>query len=1775
MANNMNNANMVLPQINDDDVGGMDALLVEEALDAGHQPSGNLRQPTPPRPTPQPDVMPPMHLARTVASGPWAARTAVEDPDLAYVDVPVDKDIPKFTKNRVLVPFAKPVTVKLGDDLLPYQAAALEKGLDYQPKQLFTDDYRYRMRGGVADMRYELTESYRERIPRVHQIGRIHHVSEARVEWRTYPYKLHEDEGGHTLGLAPLGAPVSNAVPDQDGARAVTAVRFHFSGSGPNDILDNNARCIVSHMSRMTFSPDALVMRLAIMYYCAELAELRGTKLFTDGQPVDAYCINSLSQYCTTLADHHLGKQVIMLHFENARQQFRDALLILGILAQDNPRLILANGTALPGIAMNMPPIYSPDLYYTGTQQLPSGAVAGIDRTMVYKAATLWCSQHGVLELFYEYLDVVPILFWGVGYNRAPLFQSDKINLALPESQLAPTICLPFTTQFENWAKGPQAQLDIKPQLNLYVGAVYETIIGCAINTVYHYSGASMQKYTKRADSLALLIHSEYEPCRNYTPMMMRVNELLRTIGVGENMGRLLITASPMFDRASVMRAYMEQSTVRYQWEEVAHLLPKVPSCCSLTSVMDPFVLKGGNSQLPAAGVHYFPEVTGRATTEEALQSVAYARRHIDFYLHISDHTSGRATNKRFTPALNYREQISDYAFFPSYHKEHVTLTLGLKLRNTKASIALVQGPFGLELPQWYINRANQEQAFEVSTGYRQFRQMCLNHGLYDDNSGMQPEWEDDDDIKSTDSSQFGAVGNYIPHPRGKKSGTRRQPSVAASNLSSRSSSKSSHAASELAHAAFGSNVAAQQPKTQVLTQQQLKPASNDGLGNISFEQLQQAIDTVELKNNPATAALGSTIEKVEQHLMQVKTPGANQTNIDQDERSAFAPLIDRDSLITELKAIPPKNRVMLCERLAENCSRGIHSAATATARFERAKQGIIYRNMAACLRHSPYLTSKEVSDYILRTSDTLHPKGAQFRALVREGFTKQPDLDKSISNLLAQGVSLTQAYINVGRGGKVNDRSVHLNANAAGNTVPQDTDTSDPMVRDLLASLDAGETTAAMVDEMYGGITPGWLKAWEMKHDNNASKQVPATLPLPAAGENVPATAPPPPQQPAVEKADSIHTAIALNETVAKQDDDGDDNGLNPPPPLTPKQEQVTKIFDYIDALPSDPTLAVSQMMLAYNYHTAGKTAVAHMRDMDLPCTAHREDLPTEPVELEAYLKDKVGDFIPCIVWNENVARTEDDCDPAVWQLTGLTAIERDIFFAARECLVATARARQANFPELVNTPLLNSLTVIANKDGDTLACQNAHKVFHEPANELQNNMQLKNKGSIRLAHAIETVARYLAFRCDLPDSPERKWLATRLDGQKYVPKNLRPGVGDSSQLRHARLPSQSPPKKPFSGINDNCKTMSQVVQQPAAPSLKARPATATTADAHIQQPAINPSINAIADTTPRLTPIQNTTNIANSAADKYLTLQQYANELFGIKSAPSESTDDVATHSSNYIRDHGGDITVAELKNMLGISKDDPDVDASDFYNALSSDSTWLNMLRTSSTKLQPRGTPFIAQKIISKLPTSTLHAMLQDYDHSVKRIPDAQFRGLYHQKMNPDIVQDLAQTHLAESVRKIFSLRRFRDAVLKNTQKRLAKERNTRRASHPPPQTRVIQAAPTLPQPSRGAPRQQRRPRGRSTTQRQPQPMRTFKDYVESQNAARIKTNKYAPLAERPPIANPAIIPLPKSSATHTNTQNELLATQTDPQGHSNTPLGLKLHLQRRMRGPDKRH
>jgi hypothetical protein len=610
----------------------------------------------------------------------------------------LDSHIPRYALTRSLPEF--PIPQKL-DPVLPnpqHRREELESPYSLLPPRTFQHP-RAKVVAARVDLAYVLVQHSLLHGTVRRLIGRKRYPARCAVGYRTSPGPAADPNCPYQIKLAACFASMASSLVDKETVAATAAARLNFHKQSANEQLNVHSRAVITRATTTPFNPHAVVYRFAALYWAAAWAQNANTSLIMKRPPTPPVHIDSLAAYNNLLANWDETSQGLFIHLTGHSSQIGNHLLVMSVVATDDPQISLVSKSGLPSALTVWPSLYSPSVYYSGSPMNEILMFSDLTKHQVWRTATLWARQHNCLPLFYDYINTIPVLCWAARSTHSPIFQTKRYSIHMPIPNLYSTVTIPLAASANEYAP-PESELDEPNFERAMLDAAHaETAIALALRTLVYTAQIHITNYTDRYNRELTHIFNEFTPSASYCPIMFGIIPILQQLGYAGRLGQLLISLSPDFPRPTAVRDWISRANDVYQWEELAPVSPALPRCCHLTANTSPLYTTG-----PATlGRIYRAEILRDARgIEEALHALS-GYPSVRRFMRIEDCETGSATLYPYTPVLSYRHVESDWQYSAPFERDGVRGELVFSINASRDAMILAHPPPADTLPRYYI----------------------------------------------------------------------------------------------------------------------------------------------------------------------------------------------------------------------------------------------------------------------------------------------------------------------------------------------------------------------------------------------------------------------------------------------------------------------------------------------------------------------------------------------------------------------------------------------------------------------------------------------------------------------------------------------------------------------------------------------------------------------------------------------------------------------------------------------------------------------------------------------------------------------------------------------------------------------------------------------------------------------------------------------------------------------------------------------------------------
>lgn len=545
--------------------------------------------------------------------------------------------------------------------------------------------------GGV-DLRYELLGVHGILPTETHQIGRVMVPSIAPIVYAEAAVSY-----GKRMEFLELASRVVGSC-DADIAAIGNAVRVKYgqmAGAGPggNAEYERLRRAVSAE-----FKPDAVLLRLAIMYVASCWASKHGEMLQADQQAYpQVTVVRDIAGFSAAAA---LGARAHDVAFccTDADLAASNVISVLSAALQTRGGYATNNGrTVLPYLATTLPPTPTTGLLiFDGPAQPQLGAL--FSPSLVWEAASIWAGQHGVVDRLPAIVESVATMWFSTSPNLAPIYATQTAQLRVPASDMSMSIILPFTDAYRNWMASAGYVPQPATHGQFLQAAEMTTALGCAFMQTMWSSGLQYAPLTP-ADSPCRTTPARMVSARGqYCEAMVHMQGCLTDLGATGLVGGVLLGYTPVYRNLRELASTLARADA-HQWEEAAPTLNKVPSTCSIIGHIDPLHM-GSPAAVGTYVVHGTKNVQAtshtammRAGIVQGLTPVSRVGRQ-----------DGSVQMVEIHRMLSYRNAPSDWAVPPLADLSGVRFRPVLRVPDAATSLAVMAHTAEQKARRWYVD---------------------------------------------------------------------------------------------------------------------------------------------------------------------------------------------------------------------------------------------------------------------------------------------------------------------------------------------------------------------------------------------------------------------------------------------------------------------------------------------------------------------------------------------------------------------------------------------------------------------------------------------------------------------------------------------------------------------------------------------------------------------------------------------------------------------------------------------------------------------------------------------------------------------------------------------------------------------------------------------------------------------------------------------------------------------------------------------------------------
>ncbi|BBD50444.1 putative coat protein [Pythium polare RNA virus 2] len=620
-----------------------------------------------------------------------------------------DSHIPEHSTGLTLAEF--PALVKTDyANLATYSRDNLRQQLSLQLPFL-PPDSRGRIAVGRVDLAYEIIRHDPENGQSSTVVGRAHVPSQAEIGFFTAP-----SHDPMRIIMAPVSAPLAADVVDKNVATATTSIKALFPNQQPNEYIGPNARARIRSLVAKPYNPERYVWRLASLYLASAWAKANKETLTSSQLNLPTITwLNSVTAYGAVLDNWSGSENPVCVAYEGFPSEVTPLLGVLQLALSGDPAFRVTGNLPLPSVATVWPTIALPHVYYIGPQVTTTIGVGDITPELVWSAASLWCGQHGCMQLLNDYIATLSTLWCSTHKDLSPVYQTKRFGMALPVSDLSSTILMPIGVSYVKW-RDEGMLVDPPREEDLFLrGALLGVLMGLGVRTWAYRSGLPYVGLLSGADTERDRVFREFKLASHATGSMFNAQRVLQNLGCTGTLGAILLSLTPAFAHRRDLASWWSLQDDAYQWEEVANVCSSIPRCCALAGLIQPLRA----TSMPMVNVWYAPDVISSARcVEEAFQGLLYSGGLVAGWV-IKDARGGTTATYPVTIIKSYRGAASDWQFAAPYTKDYVHAEMVFKLTSVGATLLATTGPIGMSRAKWYLSRPTVPSDYQLDADWK------------------------------------------------------------------------------------------------------------------------------------------------------------------------------------------------------------------------------------------------------------------------------------------------------------------------------------------------------------------------------------------------------------------------------------------------------------------------------------------------------------------------------------------------------------------------------------------------------------------------------------------------------------------------------------------------------------------------------------------------------------------------------------------------------------------------------------------------------------------------------------------------------------------------------------------------------------------------------------------------------------------------------------------------------------------------------------------------
>lgn len=521
-------------------------------------------------------------------------------------------------------------------------------GNDWAPRAVPALDLRRTLIGQVSSLAH-----IRDTL-----VGREWKLATGGIEWGVPGWK----EPKHIV-LQPAVAATAGGLTDANVIAATERIKSMFPLAGaPADNVNIVARAQISTAVNRPYEVTRYAWRFAVLWVAKRYAEQTGTKVRTRNRAsATKVCYVSRAADWTVLLS---GPEQNWLAYAGSASSMMTAnqeLSVLALVAATTPLLMLTDGTKLPTVLENWPPIAEASvLFVTAANALQADSFEDLSSSDIWTIACEWCEQNCGTDLLVESIHaVVALMFSPEKKKIAPYYQSDVV-VRLPVCDARSCILVPLAVR--SLERGEIAILRDPPVFKTlcYESALSMMALNLGMRQYFYEQGVgfSATLTSPSFPRIAALVHTA--AATQVAGAMVGSMSVLKELSIDIKPGRMIASCVATTEGVRHVADWYNAAKTLV-WEELLPYVDKVPSNCALLQELSPAVLDAPTGVV--MGKWYAPHVVSATSKPiEAAQSFG-GTAGLDFAVEYAVVEKHLLHHERVPLARRYTGRVSDWWF--------------------------------------------------------------------------------------------------------------------------------------------------------------------------------------------------------------------------------------------------------------------------------------------------------------------------------------------------------------------------------------------------------------------------------------------------------------------------------------------------------------------------------------------------------------------------------------------------------------------------------------------------------------------------------------------------------------------------------------------------------------------------------------------------------------------------------------------------------------------------------------------------------------------------------------------------------------------------------------------------------------------------------------------------------------------------------------------------------------------------------------------------------